>query len=107
MGNERDRGQRRAAEPGPGPYPGPAAGPVVEPDPVAEPGPDLPSPHPYPVPDAAAYLAGRWDVERTVHDLRTGTEGHFHGTAKFRPDGAAGSLLHHEEGQLTDRKSVV
>ncbi|MEU7429411.1 DUF6314 family protein [Streptomyces sioyaensis] len=93
MGNERDRGQRRVSEAGP--YPGPAA------VPVAEPGPDLPCPHPYQVPDAAAYLAGRWDVERTVHDLRTGTEGHFRGTAEFRPDDAAGALLHHEEGQLT------
>ncbi|MEW9515628.1 DUF6314 family protein [Streptomyces tubercidicus] len=56
---------------------------------------------PYPVPDAAAYLAGRWRIERTVHDLRTGAEGSFRGTAEFRPDPAGEALLHIEEGQLT------
>ncbi|MFF4287724.1 DUF6314 family protein [Streptomyces sp. NPDC001633] len=54
-----------------------------------------------PVPDVAGYLAGRWSIERTVRDLRTGTEGRFHGTADFRPDPAGGALLHVEEGELT------
>ncbi|MFI5520382.1 DUF6314 family protein [Streptomyces platensis] len=56
---------------------------------------------PHPVPDVAAYLSGRWSIERTVHDLRNGVEGSFRGTAEFRPDATGGALLHHEEGQLT------
>ncbi|AWN30832.1 DUF6314 family protein [Streptomyces sp. NEAU-S7GS2] len=55
----------------------------------------------HPVPDVAAYLSGRWSIERTVHDLRTGAEGSFRGTAAFRPDAAGGGLLHSEEGQLS------
>ncbi|MFI0150150.1 DUF6314 family protein [Streptomyces lydicus] len=62
-------------------------------------------PAPYPVADVAGYLAGRWSVERTVRDLRTGTHGSFRGTAGFRPDAAAEAgdetLLHVEEGRLT------
>ncbi|MEU8781587.1 DUF6314 family protein [Streptomyces sp. NPDC048637] len=55
---------------------------------------------PHPVPDIAAYLSGRWTIERTVYDLRTGAEGSFRGTAEFRPDAAGEALLHIEEGQL-------
>ena len=36
---------------------------------------------PTPVPDAAAYLTGRWHLSRTVHDLRSGADGSFRGTA--------------------------
>ncbi|WP_066928434.1 DUF6314 family protein [Streptomyces sp. NBRC 110611] len=85
----------------------------------------VPHPNPYPVPDAAAYLTGRWSVERTVSDLRAGVTGGFRGTAEFRPavagdavtgDTVAGAaaagappadalpadaLLHVEAGQLT------
>ncbi|WP_420711193.1 DUF6314 family protein [Streptomyces sp. NRRL S-337] len=74
-----------------------------EEDPHAE-APYAEAPHDGPlpsVPDVAGYLSGRWSVERTVHDLRTGTEGRFHGTADFRPDPAGGALLHVEEGELT------
>ncbi|MGW7487738.1 DUF6314 family protein [Streptomyces sp. NPDC054786] len=78
MGSELDRG--RGPEPGQAPVAGPA---------------------PHPVPDAAAYLSGRWSVERTVYDLRAGTEGSFRGTAEFRPDPAGETLLHIEEGRLT------
>ncbi|MGW1377784.1 DUF6314 family protein [Streptomyces sp. NPDC002446] len=65
-----------------------------------------PEADPYPVADVAAYLAGRWSIERTVCDLRAGAEGRFRGTAGFRPDAAgepsAGEgLLHSEEGLLT------
>ncbi|MFB6438767.1 DUF6314 family protein [Streptomyces sp. NPDC056411] len=72
--------------------------------------PERPSPGaaagPHPVADPAAYLTGRWSIDRTVHDLRTGTEGSFRGSALFRPGTAAdgvpdGVLLHREEGQLT------
>lgn len=61
---------------------------------------------PYPVADVAAYLAGRWSVERAVTDLRGGIEGRFRGTAEFRAETAAESsagegLLHVEEGRLT------
>lgn len=55
----------------------------------------------HPVADVAGYLSGRWSIARTVHDLRTGTEGRFHGTADFRPAPAGGALLHVEEGELT------
>ncbi|MEV0368917.1 DUF6314 family protein [Streptomyces sp. NPDC050636] len=61
----------------------------------------VPGPTAHPVPDAAAYLAGRWSVDRVVCDLRDGTEGRFHGTADFRPDAAGEGLLHIEEGELT------
>ncbi|ARF58534.1 DUF6314 family protein [Streptomyces gilvosporeus] len=55
----------------------------------------------HPVPDAAAYLAGRWRIVRTVRDLRSGAEGRFRGTAHFRPDPSGAGLLHCEEGELT------
>ncbi|MFH8408305.1 DUF6314 family protein [Streptomyces sp. NPDC018019] len=57
----------------------------------------------HPVPDTAAYLAGRWSVDRTVLDVRTGTQGTFHGTAHFRPEDPdeGTALLHAEEGELT------
>ncbi|WP_407548908.1 DUF6314 family protein [Streptomyces sp. Pv4-95] len=54
-----------------------------------------------PVPDAAAYLTGRWRIDRAVYDLRGGTEGRFRGTAEFRPAPAGDALLHLEEGELT------
>ncbi|MGK5643071.1 DUF6314 family protein, partial [Streptomyces sp. URMC 126] len=57
---------------------------------------------PHPVPDAVAYLAGRWAVGRTLHDLATGLEGTFHGTAAFAPDAADPARLSHvEDGELT------
>ncbi|MFE0380129.1 DUF6314 family protein [Streptomyces inhibens] len=67
-------------------------------EPVPEP---ARAPAPYPVPDVAGYLAGRWSIERTVYDLRAGSEGSFRGTAEFRPDAAGDALLHVEEGRLT------
>ncbi|QWB26732.1 MULTISPECIES: DUF6314 family protein [Streptomyces] len=51
----------------------------------------------WPVPDAVAYLAGRWGVTRSVRDLASGAEGEFAGTTEFRAE-AAGGLLHHESG---------
>ncbi|MFD7664523.1 DUF6314 family protein [Streptomyces sp. NPDC059788] len=64
------------------------------------------APGPYAVPDTAEFLAGWWTVDRTVLDVRTGTQGTFRGTAHFRPEGpgdgaAPGVLLHVEEGELT------
>ncbi|MEW2297585.1 DUF6314 family protein [Streptomyces sp. NPDC006743] len=51
----------------------------------------------WPVPDALAYLAGRWRAERSVRDLASGDEGVFTGVTDFAPlDG--GGLLHHESG---------
>ncbi|WP_030661779.1 DUF6314 family protein [Streptomyces rimosus] len=60
----------------------------------------------YPAPDAAAYLAGWWTIDRTVADVRTGTQGTFHGTAHYHPENpGAGTapvpLRHIEEGHLT------
>ncbi|MFF7736892.1 DUF6314 family protein [Streptomyces sp. NPDC007984] len=53
----------------------------------------------WPVPDALAYLAGRWRVSRSVRDLASGAEGEFTGTTEFREDAEApGGLLHHESG---------
>ncbi|KUL34348.1 hypothetical protein ADL22_30275 [Streptomyces sp. NRRL F-4489] len=60
----------------------------------------------YAVADTAAYLTGRWHIERAVHDLRTGTEGSFRGTAEIRPDGPGGTLVHLEEGELTWQGTV-
>ncbi|NUP18068.1 MAG: hypothetical protein HOZ81_18660 [Streptomyces sp.] len=51
----------------------------------------------WPVPDVLTYLAGSWQVGRTVRDLASGTEGEFSGTTVFgRLDD--GGLLHHESG---------
>jgi hypothetical protein len=63
----------------------------------------------WPVPDALAYLAGRWRVQRSVRDLATGGEGEFTGVTVFTPlegedrlagEGPAegGGLLHLESG---------
>ncbi|MEU2910898.1 DUF6314 family protein [Streptomyces massasporeus] len=53
----------------------------------------------WPVPDALAYLAGRWRVSRSVRDLASGAEGEFTGTTEFREDEEGpGGLLHHESG---------
>ncbi|MBC7270192.1 MAG: hypothetical protein H5T76_16045 [Streptomyces sp.] len=56
----------------------------------------------WPVPDAMAYLAGRWRVERSVRDLATGDEGRFTGTTDFRHLDGPG-LLHHESGTFVWR----
>ncbi|MEV5609849.1 DUF6314 family protein [Streptomyces sp. NPDC052225] len=55
----------------------------------------------WPVSDVLAYLAGRWQVERTVRDLADDVTGTFTGTTEFTPlDGPApqGGLLHFESG---------
>ncbi|MEU0898491.1 DUF6314 family protein [Streptomyces massasporeus] len=61
----------------------------------------------WPVPDALAYLAGRWRVSRSVRDLASGAQGEFTGVTEFGPlpDEAnglgarePGGLLHHESG---------
>ncbi|GAA2620941.1 MFS transporter [Streptomyces axinellae] len=65
---------------------------------------------PYPVTDATGYLLGRWNIERTVYDLRARVEGGFRGVADFRteagpadagPEACRGPVLHVEEGELT------
>ncbi|MFF2506726.1 DUF6314 family protein [Streptomyces sp. NPDC058067] len=61
---------------------------------------------PWPVEDALAYLAGRWDVERVVRDLGDGgSEGTFTGTTDFTGfsgfsdfPGEGAGLLHREVG---------
>lgn len=56
----------------------------------------------WPVPDAMAFLAGRWRVERSVRDLAGGETGRFEGTTVFGPlDG--GGLLHEESGTFVWR----
>ncbi|GAA0394897.1 DUF6314 family protein [Streptomyces luteireticuli] len=55
---------------------------------------------PHPVPDAVAYLTGRWAVERELLDLRTDTTGAFRGTACFARTGDDGRVLHVEDGEL-------
>ncbi|MBH1933269.1 hypothetical protein I5Q34_03020 [Streptomyces sp. AV19] len=55
---------------------------------------------PHPVPDAVAYLTGRWAVERELLDLRTDSAGTFRGTARFERAGAGGRVLHVEDGEL-------
>ncbi|MEU4211550.1 DUF6314 family protein [Streptomyces sp. NPDC026206] len=56
---------------------------------------------PHPVPDAVAYLSGRWTVDRTLLDLASGAQGTFRGTAEFRAAGGAAYVLHIEDGELT------
>ncbi|MFJ7124194.1 DUF6314 family protein [Streptomyces albogriseolus] len=56
----------------------------------------------WPVPDALAYLAGRWRAERTVRDLASGDEGRFAGTVDFGPL-EDGGLLYRESGDFTWR----
>lgn len=59
-----------------------------------------PPPQPVPVPDALAYLRGRWDVQRTLRDSGAADgAGRFTGTAEFRRAGD-GLWLHVEEGVL-------
>lgn len=55
---------------------------------------------PHPVPDATAYLTGRWAVERELLDLRADTAGSFRGTARFERADADGLMLHVEDGEL-------
>ncbi|GGX87099.1 DUF6314 family protein [Streptomyces hiroshimensis] len=55
----------------------------------------------YPVPDAVAYLTGRWTVDRSLADLDTGAGGSFHGTAAFRPSDDGAYVLHVEDGELS------
>jgi Family of unknown function (DUF6314) len=52
-----------------------------------------------PVPDAVAFLRGRWRVERRLTDHVTGTAGTFDGTAAFTGAGP-GTLDYHEHGEL-------
>ncbi|MFD9908316.1 DUF6314 family protein [Streptomyces sp. NPDC059063] len=61
------------------------------------------------VPDALAYLAGTWRVERSVRDFAADgdgpAEGRFSGTTRFTPlsEGAVpgAGLLHQESGTFT------
>nr|WP_107909469.1 DUF6314 family protein [Streptomyces chartreusis] len=72
----------------------------------------------WPVPDALAYLAGRWRAERSVRDLASGDEGEFSGTTVFEPledgepprglpqglvQGLPRGLLHRESGTFVWR----
>jgi hypothetical protein len=50
------------------------------------------------VPDATAYLVGRWSIDRVVVDERTGAQGTFTGTAEFRR--VDGELLELESGEF-------
>ncbi|MER5946091.1 DUF6314 family protein [Streptomyces sp. NPDC001904] len=59
-----------------------------------------------PVPDALAFLAGTWQVERTVRDLAADVTGTFTGTTDFTADptaAEAGTLRHVESGGFTWR----
>jgi hypothetical protein len=52
----------------------------------------------YPVADAAAFLRGKWVIDRDIVDSRSGAAGTFRGTAEFAPDGAAWTWV--EAGRL-------
>lgn len=93
------------------PFPGPASRSAERADTVTAPA--------HAVPDALAYLAGGWRVERTVRDFAVAAvggagepvesvEGWFEGTTLFTPladaepgSGPAAGLLHHESGTFT------
>lgn len=51
-------------------------------------------------PDLAAFVLGRWQVRRTVHDRSSGRFGAFEGTATFSVDGGCDDLVHVEQGTL-------
>lgn len=53
----------------------------------------------YPVPDAIAYLAGRWRLDRGLTDARAGQTGTFTGFGEFVP--VPGGLDYTERGELT------
>ncbi len=53
----------------------------------------------YAVANLRAYLAGAWEVRRTLDDRRNGARGSFEGRAIFAP-GDAGALTYREEGRL-------
>ncbi|MEU6842433.1 DUF6314 family protein [Streptomyces sp. NPDC046716] len=60
----------------------------------------------WPVSDAPAFLAGSWQVERTVRDLADDVTGTFTGTTDFTADPTAaepGALRHLESGSFTWR----
>ncbi|MER5177877.1 DUF6314 family protein [Streptomyces sp. NPDC002896] len=65
----------------------------------------------WPVPDVLAYLAGSWEVDRTVRDLASGAEGTFSGTTVFGPlesgghDGNPEGGLHHADDGLLHHES--
>ncbi|WP_416969227.1 DUF6314 family protein [Streptomyces sp. 4F14] len=54
----------------------------------------------WPVPDVLGFLAGEWDVSRSVRDLASGEGGSFTGTTVFQRLDPAG-LLHLESGTFT------
>ncbi|MGX1129378.1 hypothetical protein RKD49_001568 [Streptomyces glaucescens] len=54
----------------------------------------------WPVPEVLAFLAGHWEVTRSVRDLASEDAGHFTGTTVFGPL-EGGGLLHHESGTFT------
>ncbi|MFJ4471299.1 DUF6314 family protein [Streptomyces sp. NPDC089424] len=56
----------------------------------------------WPVPEVLAYLAGRWQVRRSVRDLASGDEGRFEGATAFGPL-EGGGLLHEESGTFVWR----
>ncbi len=56
---------------------------------------------PPPVRDTAAFLTGRWTVDRTLVDLRTDSRGTFRGTAEFRWSDDGACVLHVEDGELS------
>ena len=50
------------------------------------------------VADLRAFLAGGWNLSRTIDDRRTGQRGTLEGTATFAPEGDG--LVYREEGVL-------
>lgn len=50
--------------------------------------------------DLAAFVLGRWQVTKTVHDRSSGRRGAFAGTAMFAAAGERTDLVHVESGTL-------
>jgi len=55
--------------------------------------------HQHPTPDLRAYLAGRWNVERTLLDRASGTRGTFTGVVRYSGN-ADGGLDYREDGTM-------
>lgn len=59
-----------------------------------------------PIDDLAAFLTGRWRIERRIDHAVEEAGTHFHGVATFFPDGTR-TLSYREEGTFTVAASVL
>jgi len=56
--------------------------------------------HQQPIQDLRAYLAGTWNVERTLLDRSSGTRGTFTGVVQYTEEPDGGGLHYREDGTM-------